>query len=114
MGTTPDVYWGGASGAQYSYWSHPLPFSCDPRQNGNYIFAKISNNVWVPVYIGQGDLNDRINDPTHYECAILKGATHVHVHTNPTGLSRIVEERDLLAAHPSAYAPTGCNEKQGG
>ena len=111
---TPELYWIGASGTKYGYWSKQLPYSCDAGQNGNYILTKIVNNVWVPIYIGQGDINDRVNDPIHYKCAIGKGATHVHVHTNSTEKYRLDEERDLLNGHPSAYAPTGCNEKMGG
>jgi len=92
----------------------PLPYTCNKGQDGNYIFTKTTNNIWVPIYIGQGDLNDRTNDSTHYGCAVGKGATHVHVHLNPKEEDRIAEEQDLLAGHPDAYAPTGCNEKVGG
>ena len=112
--STPELHWSGASGKKYGYWSKELPFSCDEGQDGNYIFTKIVNNVWVPIYIGQGDLNDRTNDPTHYKCATGKGATHVHVHTNSKKQDRLDEEDDLLDGHPSAYAPIGCNEKIGG
>ena len=110
----PELYWTGASGKKYGYWSKKLPFSCDPNQDGNYIFCKVVNNVWVPVYIGQGDINDRVNDRPHYNCATGKGATHVHVHTNSAEKDRLSEEQDLLAGHPQAYAPTGCNNKTGG
>jgi len=51
----PDLYWSGLSGKQYGYWVKPLPFKCDPDQLGNYIFSKVVNNVWIPIYIGQGD-----------------------------------------------------------
>jgi len=111
---TPDVYWTGASQTKYGYWSKPLPFSCQSGVDGNYIFTKIVNNVWVPIYIGQGELNERVNDPTHYGCATRKGATHVHVHTTASEQDRRKEEADLLAGHPNAYAPTGCNQKIGG
>lgn len=111
---TPELYWNGASGTEYGYWSRKLPYSCDAGQNGNYIFTKIVNDEWVPIYIGQGDINDRVNDETHYNCAIGKDATHVHVHTNSTEEDRIAEEQDLLKGHPSAYKPIGCNEKIGG
>lgn len=75
---------------------------------------KIENNVMLPVYIGQGDLNDRVNDTTHYKCAIAKGATEVHLHLTSNEQDRLKEEADLLAGHPNAYAPTGCNRKPGG
>jgi len=111
---TPELHWTGASGKEYGYWSKELPYSCDPDQDGNYIFTKLVNGVWVPIYIGQGDINDRVNDETHYNCAIGKGATHVHVHTKSTEVDRLDEEQDLLRGHPDAYAPIGCNEREGG
>src|SRR2546425_927627 len=79
-----------------------LPFSCDQGQNGNYIFSKVVDKLWIPVYIGQGDINDRVNDRTHYNAAVGKGATHVHVHTNATEKDRTSEEQDLLRGHPEA------------
>ena len=112
--TTPEFYWQGSSGKEYGYWVHKLPYSCDPNQDGNYIFAKFVNNTWSAVYIGQGDINERVNDETHYECAISKGATHVHVHTKPLESDRQAEEKDLLKGNPEAYSPSGCNEKAGG
>lgn len=110
----PELYWTGASGTKYGYWVKKLPFSCDQGQNGNYIFSKLVNKVWIPVYIGQGDINDRVSDRTHYNAAVSKGATHVHVHTNATERDRTSEEQDLLRGHPEAYAPKGCNQKEGG
>lgn len=111
---TPEVYWSGASGARYGYWVMVLPYSCNPGQDGNYIFTKVVNKVWIPIYIGQGDINERVNDQKHYKCAIGKGATHVHVHTKAAEKDRLAEEQDLLAGHPDAFAPNGCNEKKGG
>ena len=55
-----------------------------------------------------------VNDQTHSPCAIDKGASHVHVHTKSIEADRLAEEQDLLEGHPSAYAPVGCNEKEGG
>ena len=112
--STPEIYWYGSSGKKYGFWIKKLPYSCDPNQNGNYIFAKKINNVWHAVYIGQGDINERVNDTTHYNCAARKGATHVHVHTNSLESNRLSEEQDLLNGNPEAYSPSGCNEKLGG
>lgn len=107
-----EFHWVGASGAKYVYWGHALPYSCDPDQPGNYIFCKLVGDRWQAVYIGQGDINDRVNDPEHFACATQKGATHVHVHTNPSEAARLAEEDDLLASNPGSYAPTGCNERK--
>jgi hypothetical protein len=110
----PDsVTWTGASGAAYIYYIYPNPpnFS-DPSQDGNYIYAKIVNNLWVPIYIGQGCLQDRCCANHHKAiCITEKGATHVHAHIVAAEASRLAEEADLLTALPQAYTPTGCNER---
>lgn len=108
--------WNGASGTSYKYYVYELPHSFNDDQNGNYIYTKINNNnKWVPIYIGQGDLGDRVG-PSHHkaDCISSKGATHVHVHLNSTEKNRLSEESDLLANYTNAYAPSGCNEKSGG
>jgi hypothetical protein len=53
--------------------------------------------------IGQGALNERVNDSTHYDCAVDKGATHVHVHLNSFKEERLFEEQDLLKNYSIAY-----------
>lgn len=109
------VDWTGASAAKYTYEIHPLPVTFQPNQDGNYIYTKIVNNVWCPIYIGEGDLRDRISENHHQADNIAsKKATHVHVHLNADKKARTTEETDLLAAHPQAYTPNGCNEKIGG
>lgn len=116
MAETPSCNWIGASGKLYRYFIHKLPTSFNANQPGNYIFTKVNaENKWVPIYIGQGDLGDRVSDDHHkWECIQRKGATHVHVHTNAIEDARLAEEKDLLANYKNAYAPNGCNEKEGG
>jgi len=46
--------WVGASGVQYTYYISGLLPNFDPNQNGNYIYCKKVNNLWSPIYIGQG------------------------------------------------------------
>jgi hypothetical protein len=108
--------WKGASGTSYNYHIHELPVGFNPNQPGNYIFTKLnSENRWIPIYIGQGDLGDRVSENHHqWTCIQRKGATHVHVHMNANEQSRLAEERDLLAYYTNAYAPNGCNEREGG
>jgi hypothetical protein len=110
------IKWGGASGTAYTYNIHQLPVSFNPNQPGNYIFCKLNaQNQWVPIYIGEGDLGERISDKHHkWTCVKSKGATHVHEHLNAIESNRLAEEKDMLAGHPIAYAPYGCNEKIGG
>jgi len=40
----------------YRCWVFEQHPKIDPDQPGNYIYATIENNQWVPVYIGQGDI----------------------------------------------------------
>lgn len=116
MANNNSVTWNGASGKGYIYWVYSIPASFNPRQNGNYIYTRIVNNMWIPLYIGQGDLSERTNIDNHHQsrCLKSKGATHVHVHLNDSEVDRTAEEKDLLAGHSEASQPTGCNEKPGG
>jgi hypothetical protein len=106
--------WTGASGAKYNYYIFAIPPNFDPNQNGNYIYTKIVNNLWTPIYIGQGDLRDRTTNHHKANCIASKGATHVHAKLTATEAARKSEEADLLAMYTNAYAPNGCNEKLGG
>ena len=108
--------WVGASGTKYTYHIHELPISFQDNNLGNYIYSKLnSENKWVPIYIGEGDLGDRISNNHHQAtCIRNKGATHVHEHLNNSEESRKNEEEDLLSCYTNAYNPNGCNEKEGG
>lgn len=110
------VTWEGVSGEKYTYGVYSIPFEFDAGQDGNYIYSKVVKKVWVPLYIGQGDLADRGDIGNHHQvrCLKSKGATHIHAHQNARKTDRISEEKDLLLGHPGAYAPTGCNEQPGG
>ena len=116
MPDQPQCKWMGKSGTGYMYYIHSLPVSFNANQDGNYIYAKKnSKGSWVPIYIGQGDLGDRISDNHHQAaCIKKKGATHVHVHLVSKENDRTAEESDLLANYTNAYKPDGCNEKEGG
>lgn len=116
MSERQKVSWTGASGKQYSYWVYELPASLNSGQDGNYIYTRIENNTWTPIYVGEGDLSERTNIDGHHQsqCLRNKGATHVHAHLNSSERDRLAEEDDLLANYPQAYQPTGCNERPGG
>ncbi len=116
MADSPTCTWTGASGTDYTYYIHELPVSFK-QAYGNYIYSKTSTkpNRWLPIYIGEGDLSDRISSGHHRaDCIEKKGATHVHVHTTSSKEKGQTEEQDLLANYTNAYEPTGCNVKQGG
>jgi hypothetical protein len=116
MANHPTCTWTGESGASYTYFIWPLPVDFDLNQDGNYIYSKKNSaGKWVPIYIGQGDLADRVGDDHHKARSIkLRGATHVHVHLNSREVDRLAEEGDLLAHYTNAYQPAGCNERLGG
>jgi hypothetical protein len=67
---------------------------------------------WVPVYIGQGNLKEQVSDKIQVARARKKGASHILARTNPNEQLRRVEAHDMLAGHPEACAPTGCNENK--
>jgi hypothetical protein len=115
MSEHPICNWIGESGTSYKFYIWDLPVSFNENQNGNYIYSKKNTEgKWVPVYIGQGDLKDRSEHHHKATCISSKGATHIHVHLNSKEADRLAEERDLLERYTNAYAPAGCNEKEGG
>jgi len=112
----PTCRWVGASGTNYAYFILKLPAKFKEGQDGNYIYSKKNTEgKWVPIYIGEGDLDDRVSDNHHQAtCIKQKGTTHIHVHLNAKKEERKFEERDLLFRYAKAYKPNGCNEKPGG
>ena len=106
--------WTGISGEQYTYYVYDLPISFKEGQ-GNYIYCRVDNNQWIPIYVGEGDLADRVSKNHHQAaCIKAKSATYVHAHLTNSKQESLKEETDLLAMYPIAYKPTGCNERLGG
>ena len=101
--------WPGESGAAYAYTVHELLWRPNAEQDGNYIFAKIVDDAWHAVYIGQGDLQDRYDAALSKGCVMLKSATHYHYHLNDDKDDREQEESDLIAGNPECKQPNGCN-----
>ena len=98
MKTARTCYWFGKSGSKYKYYIKKLPAKFESNQIGNYVFAKLVKDKWVPIRIGEGDLRDAVSDDRNQmEDIRKKGATHIHVHLNPDLAVRIKEEADLLA-----------------
>jgi hypothetical protein len=106
--------WIGKSGNSYTYNVFSIDINFNPNQNGNYIFCKKINGIWTPLYIGEGDLKERVEFRRNEGCVTQKGATHIHAHLNSGNRARLDEEDDLLNKHPESYKPTGCNERKGG
>jgi hypothetical protein len=108
--------WTGASGRKYVYDVYRRHPKVQPRQSGNFIYAKMDERRrWVPIYIGQSDLTQRVAvKRDRAQCVEAKGATHVHLHVNFKKAHRLAEEKDLLKNFPQAYVPDGCNKMEGG
>ena len=93
-----EVTWKGAKG-EYKYWVHSLDKHWKD-ESGNYIFAKVVDDKWHPIYIGETEsLKDRLGPQHHkWTCGQRNGMTHIHAHTTPSGEKvRKAEETDLLA-----------------
>ena len=104
------VNWTGASGRKYEYHAwYVRSRPGDPEEEGNYIFAKIENGYWIPLYIGQGLLQRRYDAALQEGCVVSKGASHYHVHLENNRERRIQEEIDIIDAFPQCKRPTGCN-----
>jgi hypothetical protein len=96
--------WRGASGTLYPYTiveigQHPN------AEYGNYIFAKRDRSgKWVAIFVGHGDLELRTDLDQHALREVIRrmGATHVHIHENPSLPDRMIERSDVLGAHPEA------------
>lgn len=115
MADAPTCDWIGKSGTTYRHWIYALPASFNDDEVGNYVYAKKNaEGKWVPIYIGEGELNNRANNHHQERCIKSKGATHFHCHLNTSKSDRLAEEDDLLDNYTNAYQPTGCNERKGG
>jgi len=114
---TPTCTWIGKSDKKYMHYVYPLPASIKAGEDGNYIYSKKNDeDKWVPIYIGEGELNERAKVDSHHQgtCIKSKKATHFHCHSNSAEKDRLAEEKDLLGNYTQAYKPNGCNEKLGG
>ncbi len=112
---TPTCGWRGASRRTYTFYIFPLPCSFKPDQDGNYIYSRRdAEGLWVPIYIGEGDLARRSNPGSHHrgDCIQRQGATHFHCHVNADKDGREAEETDLRKYYTNAYVPKGCNRQR--
>ena len=66
MATQETCVWIGKSGTKYNHYIYPRHPNLNEGQDGNYIYAKKNRDgLWVPVYIGQGDLSKRATADHH-------------------------------------------------
>lgn len=103
----PTARWYGPSRAAYDFTVYPIGTTQWNAVPGIYIFTKVVNGEWLPIYIGRcASFKERICSSHHKWLDVyLFGATHVHalvVHDEPT---REWIEADLLGGFN-----TPCNE----
>lgn len=112
------LLWEGATGYSYQYSVYSISDVTPPDEDGNYIYCRaeyLTNNriKYNAIYIGQGNLKDRVSDNHHkIDCIRGKNPTHVCLRINTIDREREAEEKDLLAEHTEAFEPTGCNEQK--
>ena len=100
--------WVGASGIEYQFFIFAIDFAVPPRP-GVYIYAKKNDqDMWVPLYIGHGDLAARCADSERLAAIHAKGATHVHLRLVKRAGDCVDEVRDMLAKYANAFPPDGC------
>ena len=93
--------WHGEDGTPYEYRVYDLY----PKWNdvpGNYIFAKLSGTMWVPLYIGETSNFEQRLGPFHerWEEAQSNGMTHIHAHSgSKIQETRRYEEWNLIRVH---------------
>lgn len=100
--------WIGESEEKYHYYvfeRHPDV----PSRMGIFIYSKKNHeDLWVPLYIGHGDLAVRAaKDPALMAKIEEKGATHVHLRLRSMESDREAEIADLLKRYKNAYEPDG-------
>lgn len=111
--------WVGASGKRYTMEAFSLETEVRPEINGNYIFGELyKNSDGTPkiraIYIGEGNLRDRIRYRIEEGRVQKKGCNCFCAMINEDEQSRKAIESDLLAANENAYEPIGCNIRIGG
>lgn len=111
--------WIGASGKAYEMNAWSLDVSITPGICGNYIFGEMYRNEdgrlkIKAIYIGEGNLKDRIDFRINEGRVQRKGCNCFCAMVNENEESRKAIEEDLLAANPDSYEPIGCNIRIGG
>ena len=96
--TSETALWRGYSGKTYEYVVYGLNTTWNDIP-GNYIFVRLVNGRWRPLYIGQtSSFQSRITTSHEkWPCAVEHGITHIHARTNDYGEeARLSEECDLI------------------
>lgn len=86
----------------YTYFVHKLSTRFNPFQYGNFVVARKKGDHWEPLFIGEGDLNEQLDNLKQTVKLKKLGATHIHAHVNGMTEYRRAEKEDLLIRYPSA------------
>jgi hypothetical protein len=105
--------WVGESGAKYPYYVYDRDLRV-PKRMGIFIYSKKNDeDLWVPLFVGQGDLSLQASADRDLVARIeAKGATHIHLRVNSEALDRHTEVADILKRYQNAFEPEGCNVKE--
>ena len=108
----PTQKWFGVSGRGYIFTVSEIPCSIEIEgRNGNYVFCRHAADSWIPVLIGEGELQSALETLQKSGCVLEKAATHVHWRFTGGGEAiRKDIEADLIGGNPKCLAPLGCNE----
>lgn len=108
--------WTGASGKVYRMEAFSLDTVVKPGISGNYVFGELNEDGTKirAIYIGEGNLQDRINFRIREGRVQEKGCNCFCAMINEDEDSRKEIEDDLLASNPNSNEPIGCNIKPGG
>ncbi|CAN7624600.1 hypothetical protein [Aminobacter sp. LjRoot7] len=97
--TADYIDWPSHSGT-FRYWflENPSDAVSIKKEPGNYMFAKLTPNGWLPVYIGiADDLSTRIPCHDRWDDAVKAGAIRVLGHTQSNPDLRRAEEIAMIA-----------------
>ena len=89
--------WHGQSGTAYEYQVRTSNQS-PPPSGGNYIFVRLENSTYYPLYIGETqNFAQRFQNHEKAACAQQNGTNQIHYHShNGNAQTRRAEEQDLI------------------
>jgi len=93
--------WVGKSGRTYKYGVYPIDETFEKGIPANYLYAKKRRSGWEAMYVGEtSEVSERLTQDSKYQCALDKGATHIHFHKGSAEESDRKEEvENLINVH---------------
>ncbi len=97
MAAENSMTWAGLNGTVHRFWFVDLSLAGLGSQPGCYMFVRLTNQTWVPLYIGiADDLRARLTGHERWAEAKGQGATHLVVQGLDALDAREKAERDLI------------------